>query len=67
MLEIFEQLYMHGHMQKKIMDNALEIITKSGPDILVTACPLCKKTFGQNDKTKVMDIAELVATNLKLK
>jgi len=56
-----------ANMQKKIMDNALEIITKSGPDILVTACPLCKKTFGQNDKTKVMDIAELVATNLKLK
>jgi len=56
-----------GKMQKKIMDNALETMTKSGPDILVTACPLCKKTFGQNDKTKVMDIAELVATNLKLK
>ena len=53
--------------QQKILDNAMEVITKSGPDLLVTACPLCKKTFGQNGKTKVMDIAELVATYLKIK
>jgi hypothetical protein len=28
---------------------------------LITACPLCKKTFAQVTKTKISDIAELVA------
>jgi hypothetical protein len=34
------------------------------PDELITACPLCKKTFMQATKTKVSDIAELVAAAL---
>jgi len=52
-------------IQLKIRNNALEVLTASQPEVLVTACPLCKKTFGQNDKTKVMDIAEIVAENIK--
>jgi hypothetical protein len=35
--------------------------------VLVTACPLCKKTFAQNNTTKIMDIAEIVAAYLKIK
>jgi len=31
------------------------------PDLLVTACPMCKKTFVRNKKLKVLDIAEIVA------
>lgn len=31
------------------------------PDVLVTACPMCKKTFVRNKKIKVLDIAEVVA------
>lgn len=54
-------------IQQKIRKNALKTLTKSSPDLLVTACPLCKKTFVGNDKTKVMDIAEVVATNIKYK
>jgi len=52
-------------IQSKIRNNALEVLTASQPEVLVTACPLCKKTFGQNDKTKVKDIAEIVAENIK--
>ena len=51
--------------QQKIRDNALEMLTKSNPDVLATACPLCKKTFAGGNKVKVKDIAEIVAANLE--
>ncbi len=44
--------------------DAARILTQSSPDELITACPLCKKTFGQATETKVSDIAELVAAAL---
>lgn len=35
------------------------------PDVLVTACPLCKKTFSKTDSgIEVKDIAEIVARNI---
>jgi Fe-S oxidoreductase len=49
--------------QKRYMiarDAAAEM-TKGKPDILATACPLCKKTFSNCTSTKVADIAEIVA------
>jgi Fe-S oxidoreductase len=39
---------------------ASELI-KSKPDILATACPLCKKTLSNVTQTRVADIAEIVA------
>jgi len=54
-------------IQQKIKNNTLEMLTRSSPDMLVTACPLCKKTFAQNNKTKVVDLAEVVAANIKTK
>lgn len=51
--------------QQQIRDNALEMLTKPNPDILVTACPLCKKTFADGNKVQVKDIAEVVAENLE--
>jgi Fe-S oxidoreductase len=36
-------------------------LTKSNPDVLATACPLCKKTFSNVTDTRVSDIAEIVA------
>ena len=51
--------------QRAIRDNALEMLTASSPDILVTACPLCKKTFACGNQVKVKDIAEVVAENLE--
>ncbi|HOZ29394.1 MAG TPA: (Fe-S)-binding protein [Bacteroidales bacterium] len=50
--------------QIKIRNHALEVLTESKPEILATACPLCKKSFVHGNKAKVMDIAEIVANNL---
>ncbi len=36
------------------------------PELLVTACPLCKKTFAKNKLITVRDIAEVVYSNIKL-
>jgi Fe-S oxidoreductase len=36
-------------------------LTKGNPDILATACPLCKKTLAAATATKVADISEIVA------
>ena len=44
-------------------DTANEL-TKCKPDILATACPLCKKTFSNVTDTKVADIAEIVAEEI---
>ena len=52
--------------RKAITSEALHVLLKPNPDILVTACPLCKKTFDSGNDVKVMDIAELVAARLDL-
>jgi Fe-S oxidoreductase len=39
-------------------------LTTGDPDILATACPLCKKTFSKATETKVEDIAEIVADQI---
>jgi Fe-S oxidoreductase len=49
--------------QQQIRDNALSMLTKSNPDVLATACPLCKKAFA-NGNVKVKDIAEIVVENM---
>jgi Fe-S oxidoreductase len=52
--------------QKKslIARHAASELTKENPDILATACPLCKKTFSAVTDTRVADIAEIVAEAL---
>jgi len=52
--------------QIKIRNHGLEVMTASNPDVFATACPLCKKSFVHGNKAKVLDIAEIVAQNLKL-
>lgn len=39
---------------------AMTLLLKNQPDILATACPLCKKTFEKQSPVIVKDIAELV-------
>ncbi|MDL2315333.1 (Fe-S)-binding protein [Bacteroidales bacterium OttesenSCG-928-C19] len=56
---------LESEKQYQVRDNALEMLTKPNPDVLATACPLCKKTFSNGNKVKVVDIAEIVADNLK--
>jgi Fe-S oxidoreductase len=48
----------------EITKEALGILLKNDPEILVTACPLCKKTFSKLSPVKVMDIAELVCASV---
>jgi Fe-S oxidoreductase len=46
--------------KNKITTKTLASYLEGDPEILVTACPLCKKTFAKLSPVKVMDIAELV-------
>jgi Fe-S oxidoreductase len=46
--------------RRKIARDALKKLTEGKPDILVTACPLCKKTFAGAGTQQVEDIAEMV-------
>jgi len=57
-------LAMNSAQRNVVRDNALSVLCESEPDILVTACPLCKKTFESGNTLKVKDIAELVAENM---
>jgi Fe-S oxidoreductase len=45
----------------KIACDAAAELTKGMPDILATACPLCKKSFASATETRVADISELVS------
>lgn len=48
----------------KIAAYTASALTKSNPDYLLTACPLCKKTLARETTTKVADIAEIVAESI---
>ena len=47
--------------RKRLVENALGNLYASSPDVLVTACPLCKSTFRRYADVQVLDIAEVVA------
>ncbi|MCK9561301.1 MAG: (Fe-S)-binding protein [Bacteroidales bacterium] len=46
--------------RNRITHQTLLQLTKPNPDCIVTACPLCKKTFAKQKKVPVKDIAEIV-------
>jgi Fe-S oxidoreductase len=48
-------------LKRNIASDAACELTKGNPDILATACPLCKKTFSAITNTRVADISEIVA------
>jgi Fe-S oxidoreductase len=48
----------------RITRDALQEIASNGADALITACPLCKKTFAKHAAIPVKDIAEVVADSL---
>jgi len=50
--------------QGRIRDAALDNLTAQHPDIVATACPMCKKALGTGNDLKIMDIAEVVARRL---
>ena len=48
----------------KIAFYAASVLSAPGPDCIATACPLCKKTLAGETRTKVIDIAEIVAESI---
>ncbi len=50
--------------KRRIATDTAMALTRNNPDILATACPLCKKTFSMVSGTTVKDISELVADAL---
>ena len=57
---------MSSKTKSLIAHDTAAFLTKSSPDILATACPLCKKTLASVTETKVADISEIVAEALIL-
>lgn len=47
-----------------ITDNSVADLMFNAPDKIVTACPLCLKTFARRAEAEVKDIAEVVTDNL---
>jgi Fe-S oxidoreductase len=50
--------------RERITVSALKELTADEPDILVTGCPVCKKTFADKSSIQVLDIAEMVSKSL---
>jgi Fe-S oxidoreductase len=51
----------HSAAASDITADALEKLLRTEPDYLVTACPLCRKTFSKVSQVPVLDIAEMVS------
>ena len=50
-----------GFEQRKLMtENAINNLTADNPDAIVTACPLCKTTFGRYADRPLVDIVEVI-------
>jgi Fe-S oxidoreductase len=57
-------LKLESGKKSMIAADAAAELTKCKPDIIATACPLCKKTFSNATEIKVADIAEIVAEEI---
>ncbi len=51
--------------REPITRGALENLTANNPEQIVTACPLCLKTFGRYAPVPVVDFAQVLAENLE--
>ncbi len=60
------ELGMNSTQRNTIRDGALKMLCEPQPDVLVTACPLCKKTFDSGNQVAVKDIAEMVAESMTI-
>ena len=50
--------------QDKVRDASLRNLMAGKPDVIATACPMCKKAFLHGRQNKVKDVAELIAEQL---
>ncbi|MFO7722583.1 MAG: heterodisulfide reductase-related iron-sulfur binding cluster, partial [Bacteroidales bacterium] len=51
--------------RQQMRDHAIHELLESDPDILVTSCPLCKKSFSYGSPKPVKDIAEVLDQTIK--
>ena len=58
-------LTMSMEERDEITKNSIRDLTLNQPDEIVTACPLCLKTFARLSPIEVKDIAEIVVENLE--
>lgn len=57
-------LAIERQQQGAIRDAALDNLLAPGPDVIATACPMCKKAFTRGQDFPVKDVAEIVAANI---
>lgn len=55
----------NDQQQLTIARSVAEELDQTGADVVVTACPQCKKAIVRGSHRKVMDLSEVVAQNLK--
>ena len=51
--------------QVQIAKSVAGQLEATGAEVIVTACPLCKKAIGRGTKGEVRDLAEIVAANIR--
>ena len=51
--------------QVQIAASVAAELDATGAEVIVTACPLCKKALGRGTKGEIRDLAEIVATNIR--
>ncbi|HNW68690.1 MAG TPA: (Fe-S)-binding protein [Bacteroidales bacterium] len=54
----------NNEQQKQIRDAAFKNLMYKKPDVIATACPMCKKAFKHSMDFPIRDIAEIVKDNL---
>ncbi len=59
-------LSLSNNERKKITEYSLEVLSENNPSEIVTACPLCLKSFSQYSRVPIKDIAQVVSENLNL-
>ncbi len=52
--------------RQKITQNSIKNLTYNNPQKIITACPLCLKTYNEQTELPVVDIAQLVNENIKI-
>ena len=52
--------------QRMVRDQALNNLIEPQPDVVATACPMCKKALTRGTEVAVHDIAELVAERIQV-
>ena len=52
------------NQQMQIRNNSLQNLTKTKPDTIATACPMCKRALSHGTQNRIQDIAEIIANEI---